>query len=259
MNLHIRILVALTTLQALPQSSFASPEEGKIIDKILTNYNKLTRPVARYDAKVTVGIGMALLQIVQVDEKHQIITINARLHNIWSDVALTWDPLENHNITMVHIPANRVWNPDIVLHNTADEQMFQSTRHRSDQNLNVMSDGMIIFVPAMIIKSTCKMDVTWFPFDSQTCNIQFGSWTYSEREIDLQIDNETSDPVDVSEYVANGEWKLVAFTVTRIVKRYECCEEGYLSVLFRVTIKRQIMYYWFNLIVPAGLIGKLMG
>ena len=26
--------------------------------------------------------------------------------------------------------------------------------------------------------STCKIDVTFFPFDIQTCSLKFGSWTY---------------------------------------------------------------------------------
>lgn len=255
MNSCIRILVTIATIQSLS----ASPEEAKIIDKILTNYNKLTRPVARHDAKVTVEIGMTLLQIIQVDEKQQIITINAWLHNHWSDAALIWDPLQHDNITMVRIPANLIWHPDVMLHRTANEQMFQAAQHRGEQNANIMSDGLVVFVPAMIIKTICKMDVTWFPFDSQSCHFQFGSWTYSEREFDLQIVTNMSDPTDVSEYVANGEWKLVAFTVSRINRKYDCCEDRYPSVLFKIEIKREILYYWFNLIVPAGLIGKFIG
>lgn len=31
---------------------------------------------------------------------------------------------------------------------------------------------------AGIFKSTCKIDITWFPFDDQHCDMKFGSWTY---------------------------------------------------------------------------------
>lgn len=27
--------------------------------------------------------------------------------------------------------------------------------------------------------STCKIDITWFPFDDQNCEMKFGSWTYN--------------------------------------------------------------------------------
>ena len=31
------------------------------------------------------------------------------------------------------------------------------------------------------------MDMTWFPFDDQHCDIKFGSWTRNGWEIDLKV------------------------------------------------------------------------
>ena len=33
---------------------------------------------------------------------------------------------------------------------------------------------------------TCKIDVTYFPFDRQTCKLKFGSWTF-EVSLDLNV------------------------------------------------------------------------
>ena len=46
-------------------------------------------------------------------------------------------------------------------------------------NVVVSSDGNCLYVPPGIFKSTCKIDITWFPFDDQKCDLKFGSWTYS--------------------------------------------------------------------------------
>ena len=27
--------------------------------------------------------------------------------------------------------------------------------------------------------SSCPIDITWFPFDDQNCEMKFGSWTYN--------------------------------------------------------------------------------
>lgn len=35
-------------------------------------------------------------------------------------------------------------------------------------------------------KSTCEIDVKWFPFDVQECIMKFGSWTYDGHEVDLR-------------------------------------------------------------------------
>lgn len=57
------------------------------------------------------------------------------------------------------------------------------------------------------------------------------------------------------EYIPNGEWKLLDIETERLEKIYDCCPEAYISVSFILVIKRQRMYYFFNLVVPCGLIG----
>jgi len=52
--------------------------------------------------------------------------------------------------------------------------------------------------------STCNVDVRWFPFDIQKCELKFGSWTYDGWLLDLQMND-----ADVSGYMPNGEWDLI--------------------------------------------------
>ena len=59
--------------------------------------------------------------------------------------------------------------------NSADEK-FDGT---FQTNVVVSNDGGCLYVPPGIFKSTCKIDITWFPFDDQKCDLKFGSWTYS--------------------------------------------------------------------------------
>lgn len=66
-----------------------------------------------------------------------------------------------------------------------------------------MSEVFQHFSPG-ILKSTCYIDVRWFPFDVQKCDLKFGSWTHNGWLLDLQMID-----VDVSTYIPNGEWDLV--------------------------------------------------
>lgn len=59
-------------------------------------------------------------------------------------------------------------------------------------------------LPPGILKSTCYIDVRWFPFDVQKCDLKFGSWTHNGWLLDLQMLD-----VDISTYIPNGEWDLV--------------------------------------------------
>jgi hypothetical protein len=54
--------------------------------------------------------------------------------------------------------------------------------------------------------STCKIDITWFPFDEQKCAMKFGSWTYDSSGIDLQLH---ANGGDLSSFIPNGEWELL--------------------------------------------------
>lgn len=42
-----------------------------------------------------------------------------------------------------------------------------------------------MYVPPGIFKSTCKIDITWFPFDDQRCEMKFGSWTYDGFQVSI--------------------------------------------------------------------------
>jgi len=76
----------------------------------------------------------------------------------------------------------------------------------------IFSIAVIVFVDtsvfvcnyAGILKSTCYIDVRWFPFDIQKCELKFGSWTHNGWLLDLQM-----QAVDISTYIPNGEWDLV--------------------------------------------------
>lgn len=37
--------------------------------------------------------------------------------------------------------------------------------------------------PPAIFKSYCEIDVEWFPFDTQTCFMKFGSWTHDGAQV----------------------------------------------------------------------------
>ena len=50
-------------------------------------------------------------------------------------------------------------------------------------NVVVNYNGSCLYVPPGIFKSTCKIDITWFPFDEQRCSMKFGSWTYDGWQV----------------------------------------------------------------------------
>ncbi|EPY72947.1 Neuronal acetylcholine receptor protein, alpha-7 subunit precursor-like protein [Camelus ferus] len=131
---------------------------------------------------------------------------------------------------------------------SADER-FDATFHT---NVLVNSSGHCQYLPPGIFKSSCYIDVRWFPFDVQQCKLKFGSWSYGGWSLDLQMQE-----ADISGYIPNGEWDLVGIPGKRSEKFYECCKEPYPDVTFTVTIRRRTLYYGLNLLIPCVLISAL--
>ncbi|GFU25525.1 neuronal acetylcholine receptor subunit alpha-7 [Nephila pilipes] len=184
------------------------------------------------------------------EEKNQIITTNVWLNLEWVDVNLRWNASEYGGVKDLRIPPWRIWKPDVLMYNSADEK-FDGTYHT---NVVVRNNGSCTYIPPGIFKSTCKIDITWFPFDDQKCEMKFGSWTYDGYQLDLRL---ASDEGDVTTYITNGEWDLIALPGKRNVLVYACCPEPYVDITFNIHIRRRTLYYGFNLIIPCVLISSM--
>jgi Neurotransmitter-gated ion-channel ligand binding domain len=53
-------------------------------------------------------------------------------------------------------------------------------------NVVLNSTGHIMWIPCAIYKSSCTVDVKYFPFDEQQCSMIYGSWTFNGNEVDLK-------------------------------------------------------------------------
>ena len=112
----------------------------------------------------------------------------------------------------------------------------------------VRYDGNVFWPPPAKLRSSCEIDITYFPFDDQKCRMKFGSWTYDGFQVDI---TNRSARVDLNNYVFSGEWELLKIKVVRNEVYYGCCKEPYPDVTFFVYMRRRTLYYLFNIIFPC--------
>uniref|UniRef100_UPI00398F3C04 neuronal acetylcholine receptor subunit alpha-4 n=1 Tax=Pristiophorus japonicus TaxID=55135 RepID=UPI00398F3C04 len=178
------------------------------------------------------------------------MTTNVWVKQEWYDFKLCWNPLEYENVTSIRIPSELLWRPDIVLYNNADGDF--AVTHLTKAHL--FSSGRIRWVPPAIYKSSCSIDVTFFPFDQQNCTMKFGSWTFDKAKIDLvSMDRQ----VDQRDYWESGEWAIISAVGNYNIKKYECCTEVYSDITYSFLIRRLPLFYTINLIIPCLLISCL--
>ncbi|XP_070211033.1 acetylcholine receptor subunit alpha-type acr-16-like [Littorina saxatilis] len=253
--LLMRVCVSLSTcfLISVSRSSHQGPHEQRLLDHLFFkgNYSKLVRPVANESEPVEVRFGIILQQLIDVDEKNQVVNTNIWMRLTWKAYNMVWDPTDFGNVTTIRVPVNMVWVPDILMYNSASEG-FDAT---FPTNVVISHDGSHLWVPPGMFRSTCAIDITWFPFDDQKCDLKFGAWTHDGQYLNLTADNHEGG--DTSDFIRNGEWELIDVPVRRNVLQYECCPEFYIDLTFTIHIRRRTLYYGFNIILPCVLISSL--
>ncbi|CAG9791045.1 unnamed protein product [Diatraea saccharalis] len=177
---------------------------------------------------------------------------NTSSHHEWEDHKFKWDPLEYGGVKELYVPSEHIWLPDIVLYNNADGEYVVTTMTKAVLHYT----GKVLWTPPAIFKSSCEIDVRYFPFDQQTCFLKFGSWSYDGDQIDLKhINQKKGDMVDVGidlrEYYPSVEWDILGVPAERHERYYPCCQEPYPDIFFNITLRRKTLFYTVNLIVPC--------
>ncbi|KAK2917416.1 hypothetical protein Q8A73_004162 [Channa argus] len=224
--------------------------EDELFRSLFGRYSKWTRPARNVTDMVIVKFGLAIAQLIDVDEKNQMMTTNVWLKQEWTDYKLQWRPSDFDNVTSIRVPSELIWVPDIVLYNNADGEF--TVTHMTKAQL--FHTGRVRWVPPAIYKSSCSIDVTFFPFDQQSCKMKFGSWTYDRAKIDLEP---FENSVDLKDYWESGEWAIVKAVGTYNTKKYDCCHEIYPDITYYFVIRRLPLFYTINLIIPCLLISCL--
>ncbi|XP_043267486.1 neuronal acetylcholine receptor subunit alpha-7-like [Venturia canescens] len=225
--------------------------EYRLTKHLLDNYDAGVRPAKNSSQPLVVVFGLSLHHIIDVDEKNQILTTNCWVTQIWTDHHLKWNTSEFAGIRVIRVPYNRVWRPDTILYNNADPQYSSAV---INTNVIVSHTGEVVWLSHGIFRSSCNIDVEFFPFDEQRCALKWASWTYDGYQLELERQSEQGD---ISNYQANGEFDLLDFSARRNIEFYSCCPEPYPDITYEIRLRRRPMFYVFNLILPCLLINGI--
>uniref|UniRef100_A0A3Q3A9L6 Cholinergic receptor nicotinic alpha 9 subunit n=2 Tax=Kryptolebias marmoratus TaxID=37003 RepID=A0A3Q3A9L6_KRYMA len=222
----------------------------KLLNDLMENYSSALRPVDDTDQPLNVTLQITLSQIKDMDERNQVLIAYLWIRQTWHDAYLRWNKEDYDGLDVIHIPSSLVWRPDLVLYNKADDDFSGPM----DTNVRLRYNGEITWDAPAITKSSCVVDVSYFPFDSQECNLTFGSWTYNGNQVDIIMG---MDSGDLSDFVENVEWECHGMPATKNVIMYGCCSDPYPDITYTVLLQRRSSFYIFNLLLPCFLISFL--
>ncbi|KAM9741057.1 neuronal acetylcholine receptor subunit alpha-9-II [Menidia menidia] len=236
----------------LPEVARCAPGHyaQSLLNDLMENYSNALRPVEDTDRALNVTLQITLSQIKDMDERNQVLIAYLWIRQTWHDAYLRWNKDDYDGLDVIHIPSSLVWRPDLVLYNKADDDFSGPM----DTNVRLRYNGEITWDAPAITKSSCVVDVSYFPFDSQECNLTFGSWTYNGNQVDIIMG---MDSGDLSDFVENVEWECHGMPATKNVIMYGCCSDPYPDITYTVLLQRRSSFYIFNLLLPCFLISFL--
>ncbi|XP_039285167.1 neuronal acetylcholine receptor subunit alpha-5 isoform X1 [Nilaparvata lugens] len=209
---------------------------------LLMKYDKFARPTQHFNATyVTMDL---TIQYVEIDEAKSMMTVNAWNKMEWRDEKLKWNVSDYGNMTQLRIADHEIWQPDIVLYNSAQPNNID---YYGNTHCIVWHDGRVLWVPPALLSVYCDFDFTYWPYDTQSCDLLFGSWTYSGNEINLTT---FAKAVETSGDMA-GEWEMVKADKKLETLTYPCCPEPYYRLDYSITVKRRSTAHHTILIIPV--------
>ncbi|KAJ8939964.1 hypothetical protein NQ318_006145 [Aromia moschata] len=103
-------LLSLFLISYLILIGNCSEDEERLVRDLFRGYNKLIRPVQNMTEKVDVRFGLAFVQLINVNEKNQIMKSNVWLRLVWNDYQLQWDEADYGGIAVLRLPLIKFGN-----------------------------------------------------------------------------------------------------------------------------------------------------
>ncbi|XP_042536589.1 acetylcholine receptor subunit epsilon [Dipodomys spectabilis] len=236
-------------------------EEESLYHHLFDNYDPGCRPVRAPEDTVSITLKVTLTNLISLNEKEETLTTNVWIGIDWQDYRLNYSKDDFGGIETLRVPSELVWLPEIVLENNIDGQFGVAY----ECNVLISEGGYVSWLPPAIYRSTCAVEVTYFPFDWQNCSLIFRSQTYNAQEVEfifaVDDNGDTIDKIeiDTEAFTENGEWAIDF--CPGVIRRHQgdsVDSQGETDVMYSLIIRRKPLFYIINIIVPCVLISGLV-
>lgn len=166
----------------------------------------------------------------------------------WDDPKLRWTPADYGNQTVLHIGEHEIWQPDVLVYNSAAGHNID---YYGNTHCLVIANGSVLWVPPAQLVVYCQLNLRHWPYDSQKCTIKMGSWTYDNTKVELSLGTLQDD---VKMLMDNSEWQLTGTNMVRNIVYYNCCVEPYADINFEFQLQRRSAIYRAIVVTPATVV-----
>lgn len=193
-------------------------------------------------AETRVELGIRVLDLIDVDDAKQTLSLDFVLSAHWQDPRLGQQVGELGSCTL---PLDRVWDPALALDGERDIRLGRP------QQVVVSDDGTVRYVQRFIGTVRSTGNLRDFPFDAREFAIQIVAVGYSPDEVVFVMDEEQTDFLPDPSVT---DWTLGEQAVTVEPYALEGGSRSLASIRFATPANRRAGFFLNRLGVPALLI-----
>ncbi|XP_046369797.1 neuronal acetylcholine receptor subunit alpha-6-like [Haliotis rufescens] len=221
-----------------------------LYNDLLEHYKPYIRPRKNPNDTVDVVVSYSMTSVEALEETTQSITSSGVIRFEWADELLTWNSSDYGGIQYINIPVDKLWIPDVRMTNALEDI---SLILPSGDIARVNNDGRIDWYHVMKRRTKCPLDMSTFPFDTQTCNITLFQWITVIAQVNMTA---KGVHIESSMFQRNGEWDIIDRSMETIVHMYTSL---YIQteITFTFVFKRKYLYYIITNILPVMLLSIL--
>ncbi|XP_053379819.1 acetylcholine receptor subunit beta-like [Mercenaria mercenaria] len=171
----------------------------------MTDYNKNILPSECFKPFI-IEIWITLTAVGEIDETEEKLSTVMLLTYSWHDKNIKWDPQQT-NVIYMAFGWTDVWKPVFQVTNPHAEISVRQSDERLYDTVIFMSSGWAFFDEMIVTRTTCDLDMTFYPFDIHTCIIQFRIVGHSKFPFCLNatlVDDNTASSV-----AEHRTWSLI--------------------------------------------------
>lgn len=224
-------------------SQKASIKEIKALsDRLMVNYSKHILPTES-DEPFHVRIGVDLEVISGIDEVEETFSAVVWFNYVWLDESIKWDIAEN-NISYITLGWTDVWKPMLQLLNPQTDSAGKQNKDRTYDSVIYYYDGEAFYDELMTIRTSCDLDMSFYPFDIQDCDVKMRIVGSTKYDFNLTVHAFEHFSQEDHEH---GSWELLNINATS--------NHGEFTVSLR--FKRRPLFILLNIILPLFILALL--
>ncbi|XP_046577127.1 acetylcholine receptor subunit alpha-like [Haliotis rubra] len=213
--------------------------------QLFQNYSSTWRPVRNHSHVTNVSIQFTIGSLVSMDILNEQIVNKVILSLSWYDQFLVWNSNEYGGIERIVPRRGTVWEPMLLVPNAVQHWDMAADPTAS---LSVGSTGLVILLLGGPLKTSFPVDMTRFPFDTQTISISLYPVQYDRNEVVFSVSQDYGIPDSLR---SHGEWTMESSSFEIVLSGNYC------GVEFRMTIQRKPIFYILSILMPISLLSFL--